>query len=81
MRTGFNRMTRPSLRTLLCVAAMLLVAPLVVVTTLVLHDPKRWGGSVNPLNIVVSWAEAGGIAGAFTFALVCLIYRYVPRNG
>ena len=32
---------------------MLTVAPLVAVATLVCCDPQRWGGSLNPLAIVV----------------------------
>jgi len=48
-----NRMTRPTIQTLLSVAVMVTVAPVVAVTTLVCCNPDRWGGSVNPLNIAV----------------------------
>jgi hypothetical protein len=40
------------MRALLSVAAMLTLAPISAVTTLVAWQPDRWGGSLNPLNIV-----------------------------
>jgi hypothetical protein len=46
-------MTRPILRTFLCVAVILFIAPLITVTVLVCHHPERWGGSINPLNILI----------------------------
>ncbi|MCC6680025.1 MAG: hypothetical protein IT445_03890 [Phycisphaeraceae bacterium] len=41
------------MRALLTVGAMLTIAPLTAVTTLVCCDPERWGGSIDPLSIVV----------------------------
>jgi hypothetical protein len=38
---------------MLSVAAMLTIAPVLAVTTLICWDPARWGGSVDPLNILM----------------------------
>jgi len=152
------------MKTALSIVTMLTVSPLVAVATVVCHHPDRWGGSANPLNILmmavfglftvavwptyipailitpfimrrvavqrvftasslsfllsvaslvgavvgvcvlapiillalkdsaelaVSWVLAGGISGALTLMLICLIYRFVdlyaepnaPPNG
>ena len=45
-------MSPPTIRTLLTVAVMLTLAPVVAATTLVCWQPDRWGGSVNPLDIL-----------------------------
>jgi len=61
---------RPILRTFLSVAVILFIAPLITVTVLVCHHPERWGGSVNPLNILIM-----SVFGLFT---VKLWPTYIP---
>jgi len=41
------------MRKLLTIVAMLTVAPVTAVTALVCYAPDRWGGSFNPLDILV----------------------------
>lgn len=40
-------------RTIICVILMLTVAPLVACSTVVCLDPSRWGGSINPITIII----------------------------
>ncbi len=52
------------------VSAMLIVSPLIATTTLVCWNPARWGGSVNPLTILLM-----SVFGLFT---VPLWPTYIP---
>lgn len=58
------------MRKLLTIVAMLTVAPVTAVTALVCYAPERWGGSFNPLNILVM-----SVFGLFT---VPLWPTYIP---
>jgi hypothetical protein len=58
------------MRKLLTIVAMLTVAPITAVTALVCYAPDRWGGSFNPLNILVM-----SVFGLFT---VPLWPTYIP---
>jgi hypothetical protein len=49
----FGDAASSGMKAILSVLAMLIVAPLVAVTTLVCWQPERWGGSLNPLAIAV----------------------------
>lgn len=39
--------------TITCIILMLTLAPLIACSTVVCLDPSRWGGSINPITIVV----------------------------
>lgn len=59
-----------SLKTIYSFITMVTVAPVVAVATLVLWNPERWGGSVNPLAILVM--------SAFGLFTVPLWPTYIP---
>lgn len=59
-----------SLKTIYSFLTMVIVAPVVAVATLVLWNPERWGGSVNPLAILVM--------AAFGLFTVPLWPTYIP---
>ena len=57
-------------RNAVCVMVMLTVAPIAAATALVAHDPAPWGGSLNPLAVIVM--------ALFGLLTVPLWFTYVP---